>query len=69
MRRREDHADKLCRRMVLFVTRKQNDFVPVAKLAGGSRTGSSQERDEGDKVTYDVVANRGKESAENLQVK
>jgi CspA family cold shock protein len=24
---------------------------------------------EGDKVTYDVVANRGKESAENLQVK
>jgi cold shock protein len=23
---------------------------------------------EGDKVTYDVVANRGKESAENLQV-
>jgi cold shock CspA family protein len=54
---------------VLFVTRKQNDFVPVAKLAGGSRTGSSQERDEGDKVTYDVVANRGKESAENLQVK
>ena len=24
---------------------------------------------EGDKVTYDVVPNRGKESAENLQVK
>jgi CspA family cold shock protein len=24
---------------------------------------------EGDKVTYDVVANRGKESAENLRVK
>jgi cold shock protein len=24
---------------------------------------------EGDKVTYDVVASRGKESAENLQVK
>jgi hypothetical protein len=28
-----------------FSSQEQNDFVPVAELAGGPRTGSSQERD------------------------
>jgi hypothetical protein len=36
-RRRDNHADKLHRRMVLFITRKQNEFVHVTKLTEDGR--------------------------------
>jgi cold shock protein len=43
----------------------RDGFVPISAV---EKTGLNDLR-EGDKVTYDVVPNKGNESAENLQVK
>ena len=38
------------------------------RISAVERAGLSEVR-EGDKVTFDIVSNRGKEAAENLRVK